>query len=92
MSVNGGGGVGKVGVVCLTLALAYFLSVVMAAPLRWAALRALLPLMVVSRSEAPGPRTLLPILVTVSQSLMLAVVVCEYGCPCGGGMCSPVGR
>lgn len=38
------------------------------APLRWAALRALLPLMVVSRWAVPGPRTLLPILVVLSQS------------------------
>lgn len=44
------------------------------APLRWAALRALLPLMVVSRWAVPGPRTLLPILVVVSQSDIVLMV------------------
>ena len=52
------------------------------APLRWAALRALLPLMVVSRCAVPGPRTLLPILVVLSQSsdivLMVGVIWCVW--------------
>ena len=52
------------------------------APLRWAALRALLPLMVVSRCAVPGPRTLLPILVVLSQSsdivLMVGVIWCFW--------------
>jgi hypothetical protein len=52
----------------LTFAAANFFSVPMMAPLRAAALRALFPLIVVSRVAVPGPRTLLPILVTDSQS------------------------
>ena len=43
-----------------------FFSVPMTAPVRWAALRALLPRTTVSR--AAPPRVLLPILVTESQS------------------------
>lgn len=50
------------------LALEYFFSVVIWAPDLWAALNALFPRMTVSRSEAPGPRTRLPILVVESQS------------------------
>lgn len=42
-------------------------------PVRWAALRAAFPRMTVSRWEAPDPRVLLPILVTSSQSDILAV-------------------
>jgi hypothetical protein len=57
-----------------TFAVENFLSVATTAPLRWAALSALFPLTVVSRS-APGPRALLPILVTVSQSLILKVLL-----------------
>ena len=61
-----------------TFALANFFSVPTTAPLRWAALSALLPLIVVSRCVAPGPRALLPIFVTDSQSSdMLAVCVCK---------------
>lgn len=41
-------------------------------PLRCAAFMALFPRTTVSRCEAPGPRTLLPIFVTSSQSLILA--------------------
>lgn len=55
----------------LTFAVENFFSVPVTAPLRCAALRALLPLMVVSRSAAPGPRTLLPILVTEFQSSLM---------------------
>lgn len=51
---------------------ANFFSVPMTEPLRWAALRALFPLMTVSLEEAP-PRALEPILVTLSQSSILAV-------------------
>lgn len=57
------------------LAEAYFFSVPMTPPLRWAALRAALPRTTVSRSEAPGPRALLPILVTLSQSSDIVTVV-----------------
>lgn len=46
---------------------ANFFSVPMMVPLRWAALRAALPRTTVSRCDGP-PLTLLPILVTVSQS------------------------
>lgn len=60
----------------LTLAVENFFSVPMTAPLRWAALRADFPLMVVSRGAVPAPRTLLPILVVVSQSSMVACEVC----------------
>lgn len=58
----------------LTLAVAYFFSVPVTAPVRWAALRADLPLMVVSRWAVPGPRTLLPILVTEFQSSLILSV------------------
>lgn len=54
-----------------TFAPANFFSVPTTAPLRCAALSALLPLIVVSRSDAPGPRTLLPILVTLFQSSLI---------------------
>lgn len=55
------------------LPMAYFFSLPMTAPLRMAALRALLPLTTVSRSPTP-PRTDLPILVTWSQSDILTAV------------------
>lgn len=58
----------------LTLVEPNFFSVPTMAPVRWAAFRALLPLMTVSRWVAPGPRDLLPILVTVSHSDMVVVV------------------
>ena len=77
-----------------------FFSVPMTAPLLWAALRADLPRTTVSR-DAPAPRVLLPIFVTVSQSSMvgeliemdLCVLMCIRGCAfegeevvcCGGG-------
>lgn len=48
----------------LTLVVPYFFSVPTTAPVRWAALSALLPLMTVSRCAAPEPPALLPILVT----------------------------
>lgn len=54
-----------------TFADEYFFSVPVTAPLRCAAFSALLPLIVVSRSDAPGPRTLLPILVTLFQSSLI---------------------
>jgi hypothetical protein len=57
-----------------TFAVANFFSVPMTAPLRCAAFNALLPLIVVSRSDAPGPRTLLPILVTLFQSSLIVAV------------------
>ena len=47
-----------------------FFSVPTTAPLRWAALSALLPRTTFSR-DAPPPRVLLPIFVTVSQSSMV---------------------
>lgn len=47
-----------------------FFSVPTIAPVRWAALRADLPRTTVSFCDAP-PVTLLPILVTVSQSSMM---------------------
>lgn len=49
-------------------AVANFFSVAMMPPLRCAAFRAALPRTTVSRCWAPGPRVLLPILVTDSQS------------------------
>jgi len=52
-----------------------FFSVPTMAPVRWAAFKAEFPLMTVSRWLWPGPRALLPILVTVSQSDM--VDACE---------------
>lgn len=56
----------------LTLVVPYFFSVPTIAPVRWAALSALLPLMTVSRCAAPPPPALLPILVTWSQSDMVS--------------------
>lgn len=63
------------------LAELYFFSVPMTAPDLWAALRADLPRTTVSRSDWPGPRTLLPILVTESQSsdILMYVVVTVGG-------------
>lgn len=58
-----------------TFAVENFFSVPTTAPLLCAAFNALLPLIVVSRSEAPGPRTLLPILVTLFQSLSPILLV-----------------
>jgi len=58
-----------------TLPAANFFSVPTTAPLRCAAFRALLPLIVVSLVATPGPRTLLPILVTFSQSSDIVVLV-----------------
>ena len=66
---------GILGVIKLTFAVENFFSVPVTAPLRWAALSALLPLMVVSRFAVPGPRTLLPILVTLSQSWSAILLV-----------------
>lgn len=63
----------------LTFDDAYFFSVPTTAPLRCAAFNALFPLIVVSRSAAPGPRTLLPILVTLFQSSLILVVVGAVG-------------
>jgi len=60
----------------LTFAVENFFSVPTTAPLRCAALSALLPLIVVSRCVAPGPRALLPILVTDSQSSDMMGTVC----------------
>lgn len=57
------------------LAEEYFFSVLMAAPDRWAALRADLPRTTVSREPAPGPRTRLPILVCDSQSSDIVMCV-----------------
>ena len=48
------------------------------APLRCAAFNALLPLIVVSLVATPGPRALLPILVTFSQSSLI-VSSCREG-------------
>jgi hypothetical protein len=62
----------------LTFAVENFFSVAMMAPLRWAAFRALLPLIVVSRVATPGPRTLLPILVVDSQSSDILLVDVRY--------------
>lgn len=50
------------------LPVANFFSVPMMLPVRWASLMAPLPRTTVSREEEPPPETLLPILVTVSQS------------------------
>lgn len=58
-----------------TFAVENFFSVPTTAPLLCAAFKALLPLIVVSRCAAPGPRTLLPILVTFSQSSDMMVVL-----------------
>lgn len=63
-----------------TFAVLYFFSVPVTAPLLCAAFSALLPLIVVSRSEAPGPRTLLPILVTLFQSSLMVPVFACRGC------------
>ena len=60
----------------LTFAVENFFSVPMTAPDLCAAFRALLPLTTVSRVLAPGPRALLPILVTASQSSLM-VGLCE---------------
>lgn len=68
-----------------------FFSVARMAPERWAALRADLPLMVVSRT-APPPRVLFPILVTVSQSSMLAVRLTIDACGIGLSVLLWVGR
>ena len=66
------------------LPVVYFFSDPMTAPLRWAAFKALRPLTVVSRGAAP-PRVLLPILVTVSQSLILTDYL--LGVVGGEGVC-----
>jgi len=66
-------------VVRTVLAVEYFFSVPMTAPVRAAAFSALFPRTTVSRTVAPGPRVLLPILVTVSQSAMMMVVSVVVG-------------
>jgi hypothetical protein len=53
----------------------------MTAPLLWAALRADLPRTTVSR-DAPAPRVLLPIFVTVSQSSMVGELIEMDPCVC----------
>ena len=61
------------------LPVANFFSVPTMAPVRAAALSAPLPFMTVSRCEPP-PLTLLPILVTVSQSSDILVMdFCSFG-------------
>lgn len=62
------------------LPVVYFFSVARIPPDRWAAFKALLPLMTVSRGAAPAPRCLPPILVTESQSLILVVIEVVFGC------------
>ena len=54
-----------------TFAVEYFFSVPTTAPLLCAAFSALFPLIVVSFCPTPDPRTLLPILVTDSQSSLI---------------------
>ena len=59
----------------LTFAVENFFSVPTTAPLLCAAFSADFPLITVSLSDAPGPRALLPILVTVSHSDIVAGLV-----------------
>jgi hypothetical protein len=59
-------------IVLTALPEAYFFSVPITRPERWAAFRALLPLTTVSRGAGPE-RCLVPMRVTESQSLMVAV-------------------
>lgn len=67
------------------LPVANFFSVATMPPLRCAAFKALLPRTTVSRGPAAPPRVFDPILVTVSQSLILAVCV-VLCCVVSGGM------
>lgn len=63
-----------------------FFSVAISAPCRRAAFSADSPRMTLSFAVAPpGPRALLPILVTVSQSSMMIVGVIVVGWREGGG-------
>ena len=84
------GGEGILGMGRTALAEENFFSVLRTAPERWAAFKADLPLMTVSRSPLPPPLAFLPILVTVSHSSLaliltvdfLALVCCKVVCLC----------